>query len=98
MGYYPYNEYRRSYNVVPPRRPESFATAAATAAGYRGGSGYRQPRGSPRVMVEEERGFMADLRSLFGAPEHCLEGGVQYSCTLAPVCWLTGGIVTEGQL
>jgi hypothetical protein len=94
MGYIPYNQYRRSYNIVPPR---AAAIGAGTAAGgYRGGSGYRQARGSPRIMVEEERGFMADLRSLFGAPEHCLEGNVQYSCTLAPVCWLTGGVVTEG--
>jgi len=97
--YYPYNQYRRSYNnVVVPRRPEAIiaATGGADFRGGASGSGYRQARGSPRVMVEEERGFMADLRSLFGAPAHCLEGGVQYSCTLAPVCWLTGGIVTEG--
>ena len=93
LDYGPYNQYRRSYTVVP-RRPEVVA-ATAPASGFRG-SGYRQARGSSRVMVEEERGLMADLRSLFGAPEHCLEGGVQFSCTLAPVCWLTGGIVSEG--
>jgi len=96
MGYIPYNQYRRSYNYVPlPPSGTGAAAAAAPAAGFRS-SGYRQARGSPRVMVEEERGLMADLRSLFGAPEHCLEGSVQYSCTLAPVCWLTGGVVTEG--
>ena len=59
-------------------------------------------RGSPRSMQEdeegEERGFVKDVRSLFGAPEHCLEGGQQYSCTFAPVCWLTGGVATQGRV
>lgn len=64
------------------------------------GTGRGSPRGSskgsPRSMQEEERGFVKDVRNLFGAPEHCLEEGVQYSCTFTPVCWLTGGIATSG--
>ena len=39
---------------------------------------------------------MRNVRNLFGAPEHCLEGGRQYSCTLAPVCWVTGGVASAG--
>jgi len=57
-------------------------------------------KGSPRSIddneVEEGRGFVKDVRNLFGAPEHCLEGGQQYSCTFAPVCWLTGGVASQG--
>lgn len=49
-----------------------------------------------RQQEEEGRGFMRTFRSLFGTPEHCLEGGRQYSCTLAPMCWLTGGVATPG--
>ena len=42
------------------------------------------------------RGFVSNFRNLFGAPDHCLEEGRQYSCTFAPVCWLTGGVATPG--
>ena len=45
---------------------------------------------------EEGRSFVRNFRNLFGAPEHCLEEGRQYSCTFAPVCWLTGGVATPG--
>ena len=44
----------------------------------------------------EGRGFVSSFRNLFGAPDHCLEEGRQYSCTFAPVCWLTGGVATPG--
>ena len=60
---------------------------------YRSSSRRRQQR---RVDAEEGRGFVSSFRNLFGAPEHCLEGGRQYSCTFAPVCWLTGGVVSQG--
>ncbi|XP_023335168.1 serine proteinase stubble [Eurytemora carolleeae] len=53
-------------------------------------------KGTPRALEEEEGGFIKGVRGLFGAPEHCLEGGQQYACTFAPVCWLTGGVVSEG--
>ena len=53
--------------------------------------------GTPRALEEEEGGFIKGVRGLFGAPEHCLEGGQQYACTFAPVCWLTGGVVSEGE-
>jgi len=49
--------------------------------------------------VEDEgegRSFVRNVRNLFGAQEHCLEGGRQYSCTLAPVCWMTGGVASPG--
>ena len=42
------------------------------------------------------RSFVSNFRNLFGAPDHCLEEGRQYSCTFAPVCWLTGGVATPG--
>jgi len=45
---------------------------------------------------DEGRGFVRNFRNLFGAPEHCLEAGTQYSCTFAPVCWVTGGVATPG--
>ena len=45
---------------------------------------------------DEGRSFVRNFRNLFGAPEHCLEEGRQYSCTFAPVCWLTGGVATPG--
>lgn len=45
---------------------------------------------------EEGRGFVKSFRSIFGAPEHCLESGRQYACTFAPVCWITGGVATPG--
>ena len=45
-----------------------------------------------KVEAEEGRGFVRNFRNLFGAPDHCLEEGRQYSCTFAPVCWLTGGV------
>jgi len=54
-------------------------------------------KGTPRALEEEEGGFIKGVRGLFGAPEHCLEGGQQYACTFAPVCWLTGGVVSEGE-
>lgn len=54
----------------------------------------------PRTRRQEEeasgRGFVRTVRNLFGAPEHCLEEGRQYSCTFAPVCWVTGGVATPG--
>ena len=46
---------------------------------------------------DEGRGFVRNFRNLFGAPEHCLEAGTQYSCTFAPVCWVTGGVATPGE-
>ena len=46
---------------------------------------------------DEGRSFVRNFRNLFGAPEHCLEEGRQYSCTFAPVCWLTGGVATPGR-
>ena len=46
--------------------------------------------------AETGRSLVKSVRSLFGAPEHCLEGGRQFSCTLAPVCWMTGGVATSG--
>ena len=55
-------------------------------------------KGTPRALEEEEGGFIKGVRGLFGAPEHCLEGGQQYACTFAPVCWLTGGVVSEGKV
>ena len=46
--------------------------------------------------AETGRSLVKSVRSLFGAPEHCLEDGRQFSCTLAPVCWMTGGVATSG--
>ena len=54
----------------------------------------RQERGEDSET--EGRGFVSNFRNLFGAPDHCLEEGRQYSCTFAPVCWLTGGVATPG--
>merc|ERR1711983_609548 len=53
-------------------------------------------RAAREETPEEGRGFVRNVRNLFGAPEHCLEEGRQYSCTFAPVCWLTGGVATPG--
>ena len=56
-------------------------------------------QGRARVARQEEgRGFVRNFRNLFGAPEHCLEKGRQYSCTFAPVCWVTGGVATPGNV
>ena len=48
------------------------------------------------VSETQGRSFVSNFRNLFGAPDHCLEEGRQYSCTFAPVCWLTGGVATPG--
>jgi len=63
---------------------------------------WSEAEGRTRARVARERedsegrGFVRSVRNLFGAPEHCLEGGRQYSCTFAPVCWMTGGVATPG--
>ena len=64
---------------------------------------WSEAEGRTRARVARERedsegrGFVRSVRNLFGAPEHCLEGGRQYSCTFAPVCWMTGGVATPGE-
>ena len=56
----------------------------------------RGARRDTQLEAGEGRGFVRSVRNLFGAPEHCLEEGRQFSCTFAPVCWITGGVVSPG--
>jgi len=49
-----------------------------------------------RRQEEEGRSLSKTFRSLLGAPEHCLEDGRQFSCTFTPLCWLSGGVATQG--
>ena len=92
-----YRRRRRYYRVRDPRsryrRVRSHSPASSSLAVTR-----ERLEGRARsVEAESEgRGFVRSVRNLFGAQEHCLEGGRQYSCTLAPVCWMTGGVASPG--
>ena len=92
-----YRRRRRYYRVRDPRsryrRVRSHSPASSSLAVTR-----ERLEGRARsVEAESEgRGFVRSVRNLFGAAEHCLEGGRQYSCTLAPVCWMTGGVASPG--
>ena len=85
--------------LVRPRLRSSYLYYKGSPVRSRPPSPVKYHGGSPRSMEDggEERGFIRSVRNLFGAPEHCLEGGLQYSCTFAPVCWLTGGVATQGE-
>jgi len=87
----------RRRRVWKPEYSPQYRQGYSQAAKYRSRPKYpRHFRGSNRAFKEEERGFIQDVRSMFGGPENCLEGGKQFSCTFAPVCWLTGGVATKG--
>jgi len=79
--------YWRDPRAYQRPRPEVVEVRASTRARR------RQDR---RVEAGQGRSLVRGFRNLFGAPEHCLGEGRQYSCTFAPVCWLTGGIATPG--
>ena len=98
--------YRRNY-----RRRRRYYRVRDPRSRYRRVSSQHSPAASSSLAVTRERlegrarsveaegegrSFVRNVRNLFGAQEHCLEGGRQYSCTLAPVCWMTGGVASPG--
>lgn len=94
---------RSRYRRVRSHSYFSSASSPAPSPAYRthyrwAGSG--QAEGRARAAREDSpetgRSFVRRVRNLFGAAEHCLEAGRQYSCTFAPVCWMTGGVATPG--
>ena len=99
---HPYYYNRRNYR----RRRRYFRDPKSRSRLRRVRSHHPQPsveeevQGRARAARQEEegRGFVRNFRNLFGAPEHCLEKGRQYSCTFAPVCWVTGGVATPGNV
>ena len=98
---------RRRYHWRDPRSRSSYRRVRSHSY-FSAQPSYQWPVSEPEVTrarsreetltlsedTSEGRGF---VRSLFGAPEHCLENGRQFSCTFAPVCWMTGGIATSGK-
>ena len=80
---------RSRYRRVRSHRPAASSSLTVTRERLEGRARSVEAEG-------EGRGFVRNVRNLFGAQEHCLEGGRQYSCTLAPVCWMTGGVASPG--
>ena len=94
---------RSRYRRVRSHSYFSSASSPAPSPAYRTHykwAGAGQAEGRARAAREDSpetgRSFVRRVRNLFGAAEHCLEAGRQYSCTFAPVCWMTGGVATPG--
>ena len=90
--------YRRNYRRRRRyfRDPKSRSRLRYVRSHYLPAEEELQGRARAARQEDEGRSFVRSFRNLFGAPEHCLEKGRQYSCTFAPVCWVTGGVATPG--
>jgi len=86
-----------------------YSTPSLFPARYRGGgipkASFTRPLARvnlPRARkIQDDSGDFSltrEIRSMFGVSRTsgCADAGSSSSCTLAPVCWLTGGVATEG--
>ena len=110
----PFARYYRSLRAQSASAGLSPASARWFPARYRGLGGSPRATASlsaprarvnrPRARAIQDEGFefnlASSIRSIFGVSRSsdCVNGDGSSSCTLTPVCWLTGGIATEGKL